>query len=128
MKRRIPIAATRRAKAIAHRLHRWTMLARESGYRAAELARLCRVTVRQLERIYQKELGCSPQEWLNHQRMVAAQMLLLESRTVKMVALRLGFKQESHFCREFKRYHEMTPSEFIDLHRRLNSYQNVAFR
>jgi len=29
--------------------------------------------------------------------------------------LELGFKQSSHFCRKFKTYHQLTPSEFVAL-------------
>jgi AraC-like DNA-binding protein len=34
-----------------------------------------------------------------------------------MVALELGFKQPSHFCRQFKSFNHLTPSQFASRER-----------
>lgn len=96
----------------------WLTLAREANYSAPAMAKICGITVRQLERQAQITLGCTPQQWLDQQRMVMAQALLRESDTIKEVSFQLGFKQPSHFCRQFKLYFGMTPTEFIDMCRR----------
>jgi AraC-like DNA-binding protein len=93
----------------------WLKLAREAKFSAANMAALSGITLRQLERHAQKVLGCTPQIWLDEQRMVAAQVLLLDTDTVKEVALELGYTQASHFCRQFKAYYEMTPTRYIAL-------------
>jgi AraC-like DNA-binding protein len=77
------------------------------------LARLCLITPRQLERIFRKNFHQSPQSWLDQQRMVAARFLLVEKPRVKQVAQELGFSHTSHFDRHFKRYYEITPSQFL---------------
>ena len=82
-------------------------------YDARELARLFEISPRQLQRKFNRYLKRSPQDWLNEQRIIAARRLLLSGGTVKEVAFELGFKQVSHFCRQFKTYHRMTPSQFI---------------
>ena len=82
-------------------------------YDARELARLFEMSPRQLQRKFNRYLKRSPQDWLNEQRVMAARRLLLSGETVKEVAFELGFKQVSHFCRQFKMYHNMTPSEFV---------------
>jgi AraC-like DNA-binding protein len=87
--------------------------ARAAHYDARELARLCRVSLRQLQREFSRSLGRSPQEWLNEQRLRAARPLLLRGEPIKKVALELGFKQPSHFYRQFKCLYRMTPSEFV---------------
>jgi len=99
----------RMAKAL---LEQWEQLAGAAHYDAKELARFCSLSVRQLERDFHRDLGCSPQDWLNEQRIKAAQQLLLSGQPVKKVALELGFKQVSHFCRQFKSQNHLTPSQF----------------
>ena len=89
----------------------WLLHARRSGYKSRDLARVTGISVRQLERYFHEDFGITPQVWLNEQRMIAARHLLRESESVKAVAIDLGFKQVSHFCREFKRYHGIKPSE-----------------
>ena len=90
----------------------WITAARTTGYRSAELARLLQVSPRQLQRYTRQELGCPPQQFLNHLRLRDAQSLLVKSESVKWTAIQLGFKQVSHFCRVFKRYAGMTPGEY----------------
>jgi AraC family cel operon transcriptional repressor len=82
-------------------------------YDARELARLFDMSPRQLQRKFNRYMKRSPQDWLNEQRVMAARRLLLTGGSVKEVAFELGFKQVSHFCRQFKMYHHMTPSEFV---------------
>jgi AraC-like DNA-binding protein len=95
------------------RLQHWVLLAREARFEVATLTRLCHASERQVERYFQRNFGRTPQNWLAEQRMVDARMLLLETESVKCAALHLGFKQESHFCREFKRVNGMTPTKFL---------------
>ena len=97
-----------------HRRELWMQLARRCSYRAPELARSCEMNLRRLQRHFQEDFGRSPQEWLNEQRMIAARYLILEDRSVKAISLELGFKQTSHFCREFKRCYGFTPTGFAD--------------
>ncbi|MCH6257827.1 helix-turn-helix transcriptional regulator [Puniceicoccaceae bacterium K14] len=86
-------------------------IAAEAGYNVNKVAESFDITVRQLQRDFKKNLGRTPQDWLNEQRMIAAYQLLQESRSVKEVAFELGFKQVSHFCRKIKTTYGMTPSE-----------------
>ena len=94
-------------------LERWEQLAGTASYDAKELAKLCHLSVRQLERDFRRSLERSPQDWLNEQRIKAAQQLLLSGQPVKAVAFELGFKQPSHFCRKFKLLNNLTPSKFV---------------
>jgi AraC-like DNA-binding protein len=92
---------------------RWEQLAEVANFDAKELARLCRLSIRQLQREFRRCLGRSPQDWLNERRIVAARQLLLDGLQIKAVAFKLGFKQPSHFCRQFKAVSRVTPSEYI---------------
>ena len=91
----------------------WLKLGEAAHYSVNELARLLQLSVRQLQRIFRRQFGRPPQEWLNAERIIAAQRLLLEGRSVKQTALDLNFKHTSHFCRQFKDTHDLTPSEFV---------------
>jgi len=94
-------------------LERWEQLAGTARYDAKDLAKLCNLSVRQLERDFRHRLERSPQDWLNEQRIKASQQLLLSSQPVKRVASDLGFKQVSHFYRQFKSFNQLTTSEFL---------------
>lgn len=93
----------------------WKGLAATARYDVNELAKLCQRSVRQLQRDFRRQFACAPQTWLNEERLKAARSLLLSGQPIKTVAWELGFKQSSHFCRQFKTYHKLTPSQFIDV-------------
>jgi transcriptional regulator GlxA family with amidase domain len=101
---------------------RWEDLAEAAHYNAKELAKLCNLSVRQLERNFHHNLERSPQDWLNEERIKAARQLLLSGKPVKKVASDLGFKQVSHFYRQFKSFNQMTTSEFVWLQSQLTPY------
>lgn len=91
----------------------WEESAREAHYNARGLAKICNISLRQLERDFQRAFGEHPKKWLDKQRLRAAQELLLAGQPVKSVAIELGYKQSSHFCRQFKAENKMTPSQFV---------------
>ena|SRR5579859_4668765 len=88
-------------------------LAVQANYDSRALARLCKLSTRQLQRQFRRQFGVTPRQWLDEQRLNAAGALLLSGEPVKKVAFDLGFKQTSHFCRKFKFQHRMTPREYI---------------
>src|SRR2546422_4444750 len=95
------------------RFHDWPSLAQSARYRSDELARLCSVALRQLERYFAKHYGNSPRLWLNQLRLQAACELLRRGYYVKSVAYELGFTDAPHFCREFKLRYGLTPLAFV---------------
>src|SRR4051812_23412372 len=95
----------------------WLSMARQSGYNANILAELCQRSTRQLDRYCNELFECSTQEWLNQRRCIDASALLRNACSVKEVAFQLGFKQTSHFTRQFKNFYGVTPSEFVELTR-----------
>jgi AraC-like DNA-binding protein len=87
-------------------------LAKTANYDANKLAQLCGISTRQLQRHFRRRFQDSPQNWLDDRKMSLAKSLLLSGDSVKQVAIDLGFKHSSHFCRQFKCRNKMTPSEF----------------
>lgn len=95
---------------------RWTSLAVASGYDVQTAASAERMSRRQLHRLCRRELGVSVKEWFRMQRVEAGRRWLLATRSVKRAAWEAGFRQVSHFSREFKRVQGLTPTEFILRH------------
>jgi transcriptional regulator GlxA family with amidase domain len=109
------------------RIDDWIGLASQANFDIHELANHCHVSVRQMERFFKRSFQESPELWLKHLRLQSAQSLLSEGSSVKEVAYSLGFRQVSHFCREFKRFTGTTPSAFSSIRKRPNHrLKNVA--
>lgn len=69
-------------------------------------------TERTLARYCQSELGMSFTEWRLRMRYLYSMELLREGRSVKEVALTLGYKQASPFINMFKKYATLTPEQY----------------
>lgn len=95
----------------------WCSMGAVASYRARNLARGYGISLRHLQRHFRSNLGRTPQDWLNEQRMIAAPLVLLRSESIKRASFDLGFKQPAHFCRHFKMYYGMSPSEFVSAER-----------
>lgn len=91
----------------------WRTFAQRAGYDLQTAAQLVGISVRQLERLCQRELACTPTEWLDRERMAAAVRLLTEGQAVKAVALQLGYSRPANFSRDFKRHFGRSPRVFV---------------
>jgi DNA-binding NarL/FixJ family response regulator len=87
-------------------------VAKAARYHVDELARLCHLPVRKLERHFQDHLQESPRRWLRKFRMSEAVRLLENGYSIKQVADQLGFAQSASFYREFQRFFHRSASEY----------------
>lgn len=87
----------------------WEKLAAEAQYRPVPLAALCNVSLRTLQRHFQRQYRTTLSEWLNALRLAKAYERIRAGEAVKAVAFGLGFKQLSHFSRCFKQAHGVAP-------------------
>lgn len=77
-----------------------------------ELASLARVSRRQLERLFQRHLGCVPTRYYMSLRLTQARHLLCQTALpVTEVALACGFISPPHFTKCYHEYFGCSPSE-----------------
>lgn len=84
----------------------------EAPLNMATLAELVGVSVRQLGRKFQDELGIAPQEFYRLMRLRYARWLLLTTdRAITAIAYECGFADASHFIRGFKQVYGVPPAK-----------------
>jgi AraC-like DNA-binding protein len=75
-----------------------------------DLAAAAKVSIPQLMKLFQNELGASPIQYLYKQRLwAAAEKLAHTGLAIKEIAQSCGFANEFHFSRKFKEAYGMSP-------------------
>jgi AraC-like DNA-binding protein len=87
----------------------WESLATEANYRPSEVARLCNVSLRTVQRHFAIHYDLTISQWLRNIRLNKAYHRIKNGEQIKVVAYDLGFKQLSHFSRSFKEVHGVAP-------------------
>ncbi len=78
-----------------------------------DLAKLTQLPVFSLIRKFQTEFHCPPHAYVMGQRLEHAKRMLVRSTIpLKVVAANCGFSDQSHMTRYFRRFLNMTPSEY----------------
>src|SRR5687767_11778611 len=83
----------------------WPERAKLAQYHASELAKLCHVNQKALERFFHDAYATSPQKWLERCRQMHVEQLLKSETPLKEIAFLAGYKQASHLTRHFKETH-----------------------
>ena len=79
----------------------------------AQLARLAALSYCQLFRLFKRELGASPQQYIEQQRIERAKRLLTLNRlSVKEVAAQAGFANQLYFSRRFQKATGLSPTQY----------------
>ncbi|MGE4452971.1 MAG: helix-turn-helix domain-containing protein [Sphaerochaeta sp.] len=82
-----------------------------------QLAESVNVSEDYLTRIFRKELGLSPWDYLNRQRIHLATKLLREKTlSINEVASQTGFQDQAYFCRVFKKIKGCAPGKIRSQH------------
>jgi AraC-like DNA-binding protein len=100
------------------------LLLRQSGeVRMPDLAREFAISQRQMERLYQTQVGMSPKQYTQLVRVEQARLALKRGgqrpdgpagpRTTADLAAELGYYDQSHFIREFRAVVGMTPTAYL---------------
>ena len=83
------------------------------GFKQEQLARLLRISTRQLSRKIKAITGNTVHEYITKVRMEKASELLLESNyNITEIAYQLGFSEQSNFSRSFAKYFGCSPSKY----------------
>ena len=82
-----------------------TVALEDLGHRAG----MCRFA---LVRAFTREVGLPPHAYQTHLRVLHACELIQKGTPLSVVALKVGFSDQSHLCRHFKRILGMTPGAY----------------
>jgi AraC-like DNA-binding protein len=104
----------------------WESLAAESKFRLKELAELCHVSIRTLQRHFRKNYNLAISQWLRERRLEEARQMLATADRVKTVCFELGYKQQSHFTRDFNQRYGMPPSLWREIYGSARSLPSQA--
>lgn len=78
-----------------------------------QLAKLCHMSTSHFRRLFKQILGCSPKDYLQIIRIERACALLFNAEySVTEISMQVGYSLPSSFCRQFKRIHHMSPSQW----------------
>lgn len=96
------------------RLAKELMISRLSGNISMnELASACGLSTDKFGRMFRRTTGKSPYQWILHQRISRAKLLLLDCNYgIVQVALASGFCSQSHFTRMFTRVEGLSPGKW----------------
>lgn len=93
-------------------IEQWEQVARKADFNSARMASLCSISERQLQRLFRQHLHCTPSHWLRELQCRLAKELIVLGYSNKAAANELRFANESHFCREFKKFFGTSPQSF----------------
>ena len=85
--------------------------ASEANYDPVAFGIKAGISQRTLERHCRKRFACTFKQLLERLKFRLALTLIAENKSTKEIALCLGYKQESHFCKRFKRVARCTFGE-----------------
>jgi AraC-like DNA-binding protein len=104
---RLPI--DRRALAVAHAM----MANPANGHSLQALCASIGVSVRTIERVFQRDVGISFEAWRRQVRLMKAIELLVRGCTVKEAAFQVGYRQPSAFVGMFRQTLGTTPKAWV---------------
>ena len=97
-------------------------LAEEAGYRPAELSKLWGVSSRHAYRIFKQGFHSSPRELFDRMKVEAAQRMLAEGVSLKVVAAALGYNHASNFSRFFMSRTGLPPYRWLQFQKGTANY------
>jgi AraC-like DNA-binding protein len=78
-----------------------------------QLARLTGLSAYHLNRSFRRRIGIPPHEYQLQVRILKSKSLLRLGRSISETAFLVGFADQSHFTRHFKRFVGVTPGRFL---------------
>lgn len=81
-------------------------------YNLQQLSEIFGYSPSQFSRIFNKNFGCSINEYINQIRCNHATLLLSDNLTISEIAMAVGFDSERTFYRAFKKYYHVSPKKY----------------
>ena len=81
----------------------------------SKLSQVCGISADYLSQIFKEEMGENLSSYITRKKLEAAKNMLAQKKSNREIAAALGFSSQSHFITAFKKYYNMTPSEYIKL-------------
>ncbi len=75
-----------------------------------KLANNCNLSKYHFLRVFKKEMGLTPHSFIINERLNRANNLIKNGKTISEASLLVGFNDQSHFTRNFKKYFGYTPT------------------
>ncbi|MBF9235323.1 helix-turn-helix transcriptional regulator [Microvirga alba] len=79
----------------------------------SELAAVADLSISRFMTVFRDELGISPHQYICRERVRRAKTFICEGMSLPCVANEVGFFDQSHFSRHFKRWCGQTPGQFM---------------
>lgn len=77
----------------------------------------CGISADYLSQIFKKEIGENLSTYILRQKLEKSKILLLRGVSEKEICFEAGFSSQAYFITAFKRFYNMTPSEYIKMTR-----------
>ena len=79
----------------------------------ADLARAANLSSSRFAHLFQREVGTAPSRYVHALRMIRASLLIERTcLSIKEVMAQVGCSDPSHFARDFRDFHGLSPSEW----------------
>ena len=85
------------------------------GYRVGAICQELGMSEQHLRRLFLRDVGLTPKEWMRWERMVVARRMLKWGMDPVEVSEALGFSEASSFRREFRTVYGVSPWRFPEL-------------
>ncbi|MBE6716676.1 MAG: helix-turn-helix domain-containing protein [Ruminococcaceae bacterium] len=79
------------------------------------VAKYCGISADYLSQIFKREIGENLSSYIVRQKLEKAKNLLISGMSSKEICIEVGFSSQAYFVTLFKRYYNMTPSEYVKL-------------
>ena len=107
-------------------LMNWQRLAIKAEFRPVILAEMCGLSLRTVQRHFKTHYKTTLSDWIRCFRLQLAYDRLRLGEPIKCVAYDLGYKQLSHFSRDFKKVYGCAP-RFLNQSGASGRLESIAF-
>jgi AraC-like DNA-binding protein len=87
----------------------WEWFAERANFQPATMAAFRGISLRQVERYFERDFKKNPTLWIREFRCRRALELIANGHSNKAVARELKFRNPSHFCHEFRKVYGSSP-------------------